>query len=91
MLSNYIDYESLGHDVAFDQDDHFTDKGYVCDNWDKWEIQFDGTLEDISDKYRITGGKEEKKQETTLTAVVVEPEKKPEIKEIGSSLEVYKH
>ncbi len=87
MLSNYIDYESLGRDIAFDQDGHFTDEGYVCDNWDKWEIQFDGTLEDIPDKYRITGGNEEKKQETTLTAVVVEPEKKPEIKEIGSSLE----
>ena len=48
---------------------------------------FDGSLDDIPDEYRITGGGEEPMKDGKIHAIVVEPEKKPEIREIDGSLE----
>ena len=48
---------------------------------------FDGSLDDIPNEYRLTGGGEEPMKDGNILAVVVEPGKKPEIKEIDSSLE----
>ena len=50
-----------------------------------------GTLEDIPDEYRVTGSGEELEQPSTITVLVVEPDKKPYVKEIPSSLESLQH
>ncbi len=86
-LANYIDYERFGRDVAMDEQGRFTDDGYIRNTGDRWDIQFDGSLDDIPDEYRITGGGEEPVQEGKIIAVVVEPGKKPEVTEIDASLE----
>lgn len=86
-MANYIDYERFGRDVAMDEQGRFTDDGYIRNTGDSWDNQFDGSLDDIPDDYRITGGGEEPVQDGKIIAVVIEPGKKPEIKEIDSSLE----
>lgn len=86
-LANYIDYERFGRDVAMDESGRFTDDGYVRSTGDRWTQMFDGSLDDIPDEYRITGGGEEPMKDGKIHAIVVEPEKKPEIREIDGSLE----
>lgn len=86
-LANYIDYERFGRDVALDEGGRFTDEGYIRNTGDRWTREFDGTLEDIPDEYRITGGGEEAVKEGKIIAVVVEAGKAPEIREISGSLE----
>ena len=86
-LANYIDYERFGRDVAMDEGGRYTDDGYVRSTGDGWDIRFDGSLDDIPDEYRLTGGGEEPVKDGNILAVVVEPGKKPEIREIDSSLE----
>ena len=86
-LANYIDYDRFGHDVAYDEQGRFTDDGYVRNTGDSWDIQFDGSRDDIPDEYRITGSGEVPEQDGKIIAVVVEAGKKPEIREIDSSLE----
>ena len=86
-FANYIDYERFGRDVAMDESGRFTDDGYIRSKGDRWVRQFDGTLEDIPDEYRITGGGEEPVMDGHIIAVVVEAGKPPEIKEINGSLE----
>ena len=85
-LANYIDFERFGRDVAMDEGGRFTDDGYIRNTGDGWTRMFDGSLDDIPDEYRLTGGGEEPMKDGNILAVVVEPEKKPEIKEIDSSL-----
>ena len=86
-LANYIDFERFGRDVAMDEGGRFTDDGYIRNTGDSWTQMFDGSLDDIPDEYRLTGGGEEPMKDGNILAVVVEPGKKPEIKEIDSSLE----
>ena len=86
-LANYIDYERFGRDVKMDEQGRYTDDGYVRNTGDSWDIQFDGSRDDIPDEYRLTGGGEAPEQDGKIVAVVVEPGKKPEIREIDSSLE----
>ena len=57
-LANYIDYERFGRDIAMDESGRFTDDGYIRSTGDRWDRQFDGSLEDIPDEYRITGSGE---------------------------------
>ena len=85
-LANYIDFERFGRDVAMDEGGRFTDDGYIRNTGDGWTRMFDGSLDDIPDEYRLTGGGEEPMKDGNILAVVVEPGKKPEIKEIDSSL-----
>ena len=86
-LANYIDFERFGRDVAMDEGGRFTDDGYIRNTGDGWTRMFDGSLDDIPDEYRLTGGGEEPMKDGNILAVVIEPGKKPEIKEIDSSLE----
>ena len=86
-LANYIDFERFGRDVAMDEGGRFTDDGYIRNTGDGWTRMFDGSLDDIPDEYRLTGGGEQPMKDGNILAVVVEPGKKPEIKEIDSSFE----
>ena len=86
-LANYIDYERFGRDVAMDENGRFTDEGYVRNTGDRWNRMYDGSREDIPDEYRITGGGEAAEKEEKILAVVIEPEQKPQIREIDGSLE----
>lgn len=70
-----------------DEGGRFTDDGYIRNTGDGWTRMFDGSLDDIPDEYRLTGDGEEPMKDGNILAVVVEPGKKPEIKEIDSSLE----
>ena len=58
-LANYIDFERFGRDVAMDEGGRFTDDGYIRNTGDGWTRMFDGSLDDIPDEYRLTGGGEE--------------------------------
>lgn len=53
-LSNYIDYEGFGRDIRFDESGMFTDHGYVRSNGGRFVDIYNGTIEDIPRKYRIT-------------------------------------
>ena len=53
---------------------------------DSWDRQFDGSLDDIPDEYRLTGSAESQERDGKLTVVVVEPEKAPRIADVGSDL-----
>jgi len=54
-LANYIDYEAFGRDVALDEGGHFTDHGYIRDDYSSWEYEFDGELDSIPAEYRLSG------------------------------------
>lgn len=90
-LANYIDYERFGRDIAMDESGRFTDDGYIRSTGDRWDRQFDGSLEDIPDEYRITGSGEAVEREETITVLMVEPGKTPYIKEINSGLASLQH
>lgn len=88
---DYIDFERYGEDCAINEGGTLTDAGYIRPTGDSWNRYFDGTLEDIPDEYRVTGSGEELEQPTTMTVLVVEPDKKPYVKEIPSGLESLQH
>lgn len=90
-LADYIDFERYGRDVADEEGGKFTDQGYVRVESDRWDRQFDGTLDDIPDEYRITGSGSAPVRDEKITVLVVEPEKKPYVKEIDSGLESLQH
>lgn len=90
-LADYIDFERYGRDVADEEGGKFTDQGYVRVESDRWDRQFDGTLDDIPDEYRITGSGSAPERDEKITVLVVEPEKKPYVKEIDSGLESLQH
>ncbi len=52
-LSNYIDYESFGRDIRFDESGVFTDHGYVRSNGGRFVDIYDGKIENIPEEYRI--------------------------------------
>ena len=88
---DYIDFERYGEDCAINEGGTLTDAGYIRPTGDSWNRYFDGTFEDIPDEYRVTGSGEELEQPSTITVLVVEPDKKPYVKEIPSSLESLQH
>ena len=88
---DYIDFERYGEDCAINEGGTLTDAGYIRPTGDSWNRYFDGSLEDIPDEYRVTGSGEELEQPTTMTVLVVEPDKKPYVKEIPSGLESLQH
>lgn len=85
-LANYIDYERFGRDVAMEENGRFTDEGYVRATGDRWTRMYDGSRDDIPDEYRITGGGETAEKEKRILVVVIEPEQKPQIREIDGTL-----
>ena len=86
-LANYIDYERFGRDIQMDEGGRFTDAGYIRSTGDSWTRYFDGSLDDIPDEYRITGSSEALEKDEKLLAVVVEPGKQAEFRDIDSGLE----
>ena len=70
-LANYIDYEAFGRDVALDEGGHFTDHGYIRDDYSSWEYEFDGALDSIPAEYRLSGSSEmlEEPDESLLLAM----------------------
>ena len=70
-LANYIDYEAFGRDVALDEGGHFTDHGYIRDDYSSWEYEFDGELDSIPAEYRLSGSGEmlEEPDESLLMAM----------------------
>ena len=91
VLANYIDYERFGRDVAMDEGGRFTDEGYIRSTGDSWDIQFDGSREDIPDEYRVTGSGTEIEEKEKMTVLVVQPGKAPFAKEIDTGLESLQH
>ncbi len=90
-LTNYIDFERFGRDVAMDENGRFTDEGYIRNTGDGWDRVFDGSREDIPDEYRISGSGSEPERDSTISVLVVEPGKEPYAKEIDSGLESLQH
>ena len=84
---DYIDFEQYGEDCAINENGTMTDAGYIRETGDSWNRFFDGTLDDIPDEYRVTGGGEELEDNGKIVVVVVEPGKEPRIEEIDSGLE----
>lgn len=52
-LSNYIDYESFGRDIRFEEGGIFTDNGYIVNNQDRFIEIYNGDREEIPDEYRV--------------------------------------
>ena len=52
-LSNYIDYESFGRDIRFNESGLFTDNGYIRLNGNHFVEAYDGNIENIPEEYRI--------------------------------------
>lgn len=52
-LSNYIDYESFGRDIRFNESGLFTDNGYIRLNGNHFVEVYDGNIENIPEEYRI--------------------------------------
>lgn len=88
---DYIDFERYGEDCAINEGGSLTNGGYLRPTGDSWNRYFDGSHEDIPDEYRVTGSCGEEERDETLTVLVVEPDKKPYVKEIPSGLASLQH
>ncbi len=89
-MSTSKEYERFGRDIRMDESGRFTDEGYIRSTGDSWDRQFDGSLDDIPDEYRLSGGGNEPERET-ISVLIVEPGKEPYMKEIDSGLESLQH
>lgn len=86
-LLDYIDYEAYGRDASINEGGSFTERGYVTDNQQYWDEEYDGTLESIPEEYRLTRKEEamidaerDSVQKSKLKVLVVEPDKEPYVK-----------
>ena len=52
-LSNYIDYERFGRDIAMDESGLFTEHGYIRHTGDSFTEIYNSDIEDIPDEYRL--------------------------------------
>ena len=84
-LVHYIDFERYGSDCQINDGGMFTDKGYMRETGATWDRYFDGSLEDIPDEYKL--GDSATREPEKITVLVVEPMKKPYVKEIEHTLE----
>ena len=84
-LANYIDFARYGSDCQINESGMFTDKGYMRDTGCDWNEYFDGSLEDIPDEYRL--GDSSEREAEKIKVLVLEPMKKPYVKEIVHTLE----
>ena len=53
-LANYIDYESFGRDIRYEEGGVFGDNGYVRSNGGRFVDIYDGDIENIPDEYRVS-------------------------------------
>ena len=90
-LADYIDYERYGRDIRMEESGLFSDDGYIRNTGDRWNIEFDGSLDDIPDEYRISSGGSEMEHDSRISVLIVEPGKEPYMKEIDSGLESLQH
>ena len=74
---DYTDFEQFGKDCAANENGAMTDAGYIRETGGSWNRLFDGTLDDIPDECRITGGGEELEDNGKIVVVVVESGKEP--------------
>ena len=58
-LANYIDFEGYGSDCQINEGGMFTDAGYMKDTGEEWNKYFDGSLENIPEKYRLPERKDD--------------------------------
>lgn len=86
-ILDYIDFEAFGRDRSINENGCFTERGYVVDNHQYWEEEYDGTLESIPEEYRLTRKEEsmidaerDAVQKSKLKVLVVEPDKEPYVK-----------
>ena len=84
-LANYIDFARYGSDCQINESGMFTDKGYMRDTGCGWNEYYDGSLEDIPDEYRL--GDSSEREAEKIKVLVLEPMKKPYVKEIVHTLE----
>ena len=84
-LANYIDFERYGSDCQINEAGMFTDAGYMRDTGEEWNEYYDGSLEDIPEEYRLTGMEEREAEK--IKVLVIEPMKKPYVKEMEHTLE----
>ena len=84
-LAHYIDFERYGSDCQINDGGMFTDKGYMRETGATWDRYFDGSLEDIPDEYKL--GDSATREPEKITVLVVEPMKKPYVKELEHTLE----
>lgn len=61
-LSNYIDYERFGRDLALEEGGVFTDKGYVVAGRDSFVEVYKG-IENIPEEYKVISAEEINEQE----------------------------
>lgn len=52
-LANYLDYESFGRDVRYEEGGCFTSYGYVFSDCRSWDEEFDGDPDSIPDRLRV--------------------------------------
>ena len=50
-LTNYIDYERFGRDIRLEESGTFTDRGYVRNNGDTLNDDYDGM--NVPDEYKV--------------------------------------
>lgn len=84
-LAHYIDFERYGSDCQINDGGMFTDKGYMRETGATWDRYFDGSIEDIPDEYKL--GDSATREPEKITVLVVEPMKKPYVKELEHTLE----
>ena len=53
-LANYIDYESFGRDIRYEEGGMFGDNGYVRSNGGRFADIYDGDIESIPEEYQIS-------------------------------------
>ena len=53
-LAKYIDYESFGRDVRYEEGGVFGDNGYVRSNGSNFVEIYDGNIENVPEEYRIS-------------------------------------
>ena len=66
-LSNYIDYEAYGRDIALEENGQFTDLGYVRETGNRFDEVYDGDRDSIPEEYRVMVTAQEELQEDQLS------------------------
>lgn len=96
-ILDYIDFEAFGRDRSINENGCFTERGYIVDNHQYWDEEYDGTLESIPEEFRLSRKEEpmidaerDAVQNSKLKVLVVEPDKEPYVKYIEPGYEALK-
>ena len=69
-LQNYIDYETYGRDIRFEEGGCFTNNGYMYCNNDRFTEYYNGDIEEIPDEYRIFSYTEQEQEKPSVLAAL---------------------